>query len=72
MVPRPNLGDDSIFIPLFPVHLVKAYFPRDQPSLWALTPTLATPLGIEKFDSNVFHLLNLTKTFLIWFCTHFH
>ena len=72
MVPRPNLGDDSIFIPLCLVHSVEAYFPRNQPSLWALVPIVATPLGIEKFESNVFHLLNLTKTFLIWFCTHFH
>ena len=36
----------------------------------ALASTVATPLGIEKFDSNVFHLLNLTKAFLIWLHTY--
>ena len=40
---------------------------RSQNLLQALMPTMAIPLGIEKFDSNVFHCLILANAFLIWF-----
>ena len=70
MVPRPNLDSDSIYI-LCPVHSR----PRNPLPLRlrrASTLIVATPLGIEKFDSNVFHFLISIKAFIIWFSTHSH
>ena len=78
MVPKPNLGDDSVYT-LCPVHLRLRRTSSDETTpcrvrsgVGALAPTVETPLGIEKFDSNVFHFLTLTKAFSIWFCTHSH
>ena len=78
MVPRPNLGDDSVYT-VCPVHPRLRRTSSDETTPYrvrsgvgALAPTVETPLGIEKFDSNVFHFLTLTKAFSIWFCTHSH
>ena len=78
MVSRPNLGDNSIYT-LCSVHLRlrRTSFDEITPcctrsGVGALAPTVETPLGIEKFNSNVFHFLTLTKAFSIWFCTHSH
>ena len=38
----------------------------------ALVPTKATPLGDRELDFNVFYILNLMKTPLIWFVAHLH
>ena len=78
MVPRPNLGDDSVYT-LCSVHPRLRRTSSDETTpcrvrngVGALAPTVETPLGVEKFDSNVFHFLTLTKAFSIWFCTHSH
>ena len=76
MVPRPNLGDGSVYT-FCSVHprLRCTSFDETTPccvcnGVGTLMPTVETPLRIEKFNSNVFHFLNLTKAFSIWFCTH--
>ena len=73
MVLKPNLDGNSIIHPFCLVHSVKVYSLRHVESYpQVLVPTVATILRIETFDSNVFHLLNLMKAFIIWFCIHFH
>ena len=75
LVPRPNLGGDSIYT-FHLIHSRPRYtFHEETATLSTVglfAPIVATLLGIEKFDSNVFHLLNLAKAFLIWFYTHSH
>ena len=59
MVPRPNLGGNSI-ITLHPGPFDQGVLLSKQQAQNIVGPIVATPLGIEKFNSNVFHLLNLT------------
>ena len=63
MVSRPNLGCDSIFFSTS-IHSTEAYSPYYAHN--------GNSIRDKEFDSNVFHLLILTKAFLILFCTHFH
>ena len=72
MVLRPNIGRDLIYN-LCPIHLRPRCTSHEKTTCKrALAPTVVTPLGIEKFDSNVFHFLILTNSFLMLFCTHFY
>ena len=75
MVPKPNLDSDSIYI-LCRSTLGQGILPTRNPLPLRLrrasTLIVATPLRIEKFDSNVFHFLISIKAFIIWFSTHSH
>ena len=72
MVPKPKLGDNSIYTSRHGPPYAKVHFLWDpKNSSCALAPIVTTPLGIKKFDSNVFHLLILIKAFNIVY-THFH
>ena len=64
MVPRTNLGGNSIYTLRHGSPYTEAYFSQEEDnSLQVLVPTVATPLVREKFVSNVFHFLILSKIF---------
>ena len=56
IVPRPNLGSDFIFhLPPDPFQ-AKVYFSR-KPLVWGACAHSGDYTRVEKFDSNVFHLI---------------